>query len=438
MDTEQLSMTKKTLVGVQFLFVAFGATVLVPLLIGIDPATALFTAGVGTFLFHFITKGKVPIFLGSSFAFIAPIIAATKQWGLPGTIAGLTSVSLVYFVMSALVKWQGKKLLDRIFPPVVIGPAIILIGLSLSGSAVDMAKTNWILAFTSLITAILVLTFCKGLMKLVPIISGVIVGYVIAICMGEVDFSGVAAASWFSCPVSFDTITHFSWAPFLYMLPVAIAPVLEHIGDVYVVSAVAKKDFVADPGLHRTMLGDGLACLCSAFLGGPPETTYSEVTGAMSITKVTSPAVIRISAATAICFSIVGKLSALLQSIPQVFPDFCLILSLICTEFQIFTDSHILKDLPPFRHKDYTGIHDMERLLSRDGFILEKDLPFREFHEPHDGFHRGGLSCSVRSDKGHDFPFGNREADAFQRRDISIAGDNILKRKQHHSSSFPR
>ena len=315
MNTEQLSMTKKTLVGVQFLFVAFGATVLVPLLIGIDPATALFTAGVGTFLFHFITKGKVPIFLGSSFAFIAPIIAATKQWGLPGTIAGLTSVSLVYFIMSALVKWQGKKLLDRIFPPVVIGPAIILIGLSLSGSAVNMAKTNWVLAFASLITAILVLTFCKGLMKLVPIISGVIVGYVIAICMGEVDFSDVAAASWFSCPVSFDTITHFSWAPFLYMLPVA--PVLEHIGDVYVVSAVAKKDFVADPGLHRTMLGDGMACLCSAFLGGPPETTYSEVTGAMSITKVTSPAVIRISAATAICFSIVGKLSALLQSIPQ-------------------------------------------------------------------------------------------------------------------------
>ena len=150
MDTEQLSMTKKTLVGVQFLFVAFGATVLVPLLIGINPATALFTAGVGTFLFHFITKGKVPIFLGSSFS---PIIAATKQWGLPGTIAGLTSVSLVYFAMSALVKWQGKKLLDRIFPPVVIGPAIILIGLSLSVSAVDMAKTNWILSFASLITA---------------------------------------------------------------------------------------------------------------------------------------------------------------------------------------------------------------------------------------------------------------------------------------------
>ena len=236
---------------------------------------------------------------------------------MPGTLAGLTAVSLVYFVVSALVKWQGKRLLDRIFPPVVIGPVIILIGLSLSGSAVNMAKTNWILAFTSLITAIAILTFCRGLMKLVPIISGVIVGYILAICLGEVDFSGVASASWLAIPVQFDTITHFEWAPFLYMIPVAIAPVLEHIGDVYVVSAVAKKDFVENPGIHRTMLGDGCACLASALLGEPPETTYSEVTGAMSITKVTSPAVIRISAATAICFSIIGKLSALLQSIPQ-------------------------------------------------------------------------------------------------------------------------
>lgn len=317
MNTEQLSPAKKTIVGVQFLFVAFGATVLVPLLIGINPATALFTAGVGTLIFHVVTKGRVPIFLGSSFAFIAPIIAATQQWGLPGTIAGLTSVSLVYFVMSALVKWQGRKLLDRLFPPVVIGPVIILIGLSLSGSAVNMAKDHWLLAFVSLITAILVLTLCRGLMKLVPILSGVAVGYIVAVCMGEVDFTGVANASWIAMPVAFDTITHFSWSPFLYMMPVAIAPVIEHIGDVYVVSAVADKDFVKDPGLHRTMLGDGLACLCSAFLGGPPETTYSEVTGAMSITKVTSPAVIRISALTAICFSVVGKLSALLQSIPQ-------------------------------------------------------------------------------------------------------------------------
>lgn len=301
----------------QFLFVAFGATVLVPLLVGINPSTALFTAGLGTFIFHFVTKGKVPIFLGSSFAFIAPIIAATEQWGLPGTLAGLTSVSLVYFLMSALVKWQGKNFLNRVFPPVVIGPVIILIGLSLSGSAVNMAKTNWLLAFISLTTAILVLTYARGLIKLVPVICGIITGYIAAMLMGVVDLAPVAAAPWFTNPVSLSTITHFQWAPFLYMIPVAIAPVIEHIGDVYVVSAVAEKDFVKEPGLHRTMLGDGLACLASAFLGGPPETTYSEVTGAMSITKVTSPAVIRVSAATALVFSVIGKLSAVLQSIPE-------------------------------------------------------------------------------------------------------------------------
>ncbi len=317
MDKQQLSLTKKTIVGIQFLFVAFGATVLVPLLIGINPATALFTAGIGTILFHLVTKGKVPIFLGSSFAFIAPIIEASRQWGLQGTLAGLVSVSLVYFIMSALIKWQGKKLLDRLFPPVVIGPAIILIGLSLSTSAVNMAKESWLLAFVSLATAILVLTFCKGLMKLVPIITGVVIGYIVAIALGKVDFTGVTSASWISIPISLETFSHFQWQPFFYMLPVAIAPVLEHIGDVYVVSAVAEKDFVENPGIHRTMLGDGIACLVSAFLGGPPETTYSEVTGAMSITKVTNPAVVRISAITAIVFSVCGKLSALLQSIPQ-------------------------------------------------------------------------------------------------------------------------
>lgn len=319
MNNETLSPTKKTILGVQFLFIAFGSTVLVPLLVGLDPATSLMTAGIGTFIFHFVTKGKVPIFLGSSFAFIAPIIAASKQWGMPGTLAGIIGVSLVYFLMSALIKWQGKKLLDRLFPPVVIGPVIILIGLSLSTAAVDMAKTNWALAAVALFTAIIVLSLGRGLIKLVPVICGIIVGYLVALAMGVVDLSAVEAAPWFALPPS---IVHFhlpefAWEPFLYMIPVAIAPVIEHIGDVYVVGAVAKKDFVAVPGLHRTMLGDGLACLAASFLGGPPVTTYSEVTGAMSITKVTSPQVIRISAATAIVFSVIGKLSALLQSIPQ-------------------------------------------------------------------------------------------------------------------------
>ena len=318
MATENLTPMRKGIVGVQFLFVAFGATVLVPLLVGLDPATALFTAGLGTFIFHFVTKGKVPIFLGSSFAFIAPIIAASEKWGMAGTLAGLLGVSLVYFAMSALVKLQGKKFIDKVFPPVVVGPVIVVIGLSLSSSAVNMSQSNWVLAFVSLFTAILVLILGKGMLKLLPIICGIIVGFITACIMGEVDFTGVEKAAWFALPpalVNFH-LPELSWGPLLYMIPVAIAPVIEHIGDVYVVSNVAQKEFVKEPGLHRTMLGDGLACLAASFLGGPPVTTYSEVTGAMSITKVVDPMVIRISAATAIVFSVIGKLSALLQAVP--------------------------------------------------------------------------------------------------------------------------
>lgn len=316
--TSNLSTARKTIVGIQFLFVAFGSTVLVPLLVGLDPATALFTAGIGTFIFHMVTKGKVPIFLGSSFAFIAPIISASKQWGMPGTIAGIAGVALVYFIMSALVKWQGRRLLDRLFPPVVIGPVIICIGLSLAPAAVNMAQENWLLAFISLLTAIIVLVLGKGLLKLVPVMCGIIVGYVVAWLMGLVDITALKDAPWFSLPSSIAhfQLPQFAWEPFLFMIPVAIAPVIEHIGDVYVVSAVADKDFVKDPGLHRTLLGDGLACLAASLFGGPPVTTYSEVTGAMQITRITAPVVIRIAAATAIVFSVIGKLSALLQSIP--------------------------------------------------------------------------------------------------------------------------
>lgn len=319
MQMDVLNPTRKTIVGIQFLFVAFGSTVLVPLLVGLDPATALFTAGVGTLIFHLVTRRQVPIFLGSSFAFIAPIISASKQWGMPGTLAGITGVALVYFIMSVLIKWQGRKLLDRLFPPVVIGPVIILIGLSLSGAAVDMAKNNWLLAFISLATAIVVLTFGKGLIKLVPVVCGIIVGYIVAVCMGLVDFTAVCEASWFALPQSIQHfhLPQFAWEPFVFMIPVAIAPVIEHIGDVYVVSEVAGKDFVKSPGLHRTMLGDGLACLFASFFGGPPVTTYSEVTGAMQITRVSHPQVIRIAALTAIIFSVIGKLSAVLQSIPS-------------------------------------------------------------------------------------------------------------------------
>lgn len=310
-----LSPIRKGIVGVQFLFVAFGATVLVPLLVGLDPSTALFTAGIGTLIFHLVSKGRVPIFLGSSFAFIAPIIKATELYGLSGTLFGLTGVGLVYFAMSALVKWQGLSVINRIFPPVVIGPVIILIGITLAGTGVQMAEENWVLALISLATAVIVSLKAKGLLKLIPIFCGIGVGYLAALFFYEVDLSGVREAAWFKLP----KFVHptFSWEAFVFMLPVAIAPVIEHIGNIYVVNTVANKDFVKDPGLHRTLLGDGIACMIAGVLGGPPVTTYAEVTGAMSITKVTHPQVIRIAAVTAILFSLVGKISALLKSIPN-------------------------------------------------------------------------------------------------------------------------
>ncbi len=314
-NVKKLSPASKTIVGVQFLFVAFGATVLVPLLVGLDPSTALFTAGMGTLIFHLVTKGIVPIFLGSSFAFIAPIITATQIYGLAGTLSGLVAVGFVYFLMSALIKWQGVKIIKQLFPPVVIGPVIMLIGLSLAGTGVDMAKTDWLLAIIALITAIVISMFAKGLLKLIPIFGGIIVGYIVAMMLGRVDFSGIAIAPWFGLPNFVKP--EFSWGAILFMIPVAIAPVIEHVGDVYAVSQVANKDFVKDPGIHRTMLGDGIACCMAGMIGGPPVTTYSEVTGAMVLTKITDPAVIRIAAVTGIIFSLIGKVSAFLRSIPD-------------------------------------------------------------------------------------------------------------------------
>lgn len=307
--------TKRVIVGVQFLFVAFGATVLVPLLVGIDPAVALFTAGVGTLIFHLITKGKVPVFLGSSFAFIAPIIASTEQYGLPGTLSGLIAVGVVYGFVSAIVKARGLSFIEKLFPSAVVGPVIMLIGLSLAPVAIDMAKGHWWIALSSLSTAILVVVFGKGMLKLIPVFLGIIVGYIVAIGFGYVDFTSVQSASWFEFPKF--VYPEFSWGAIVYMLPVAVAPIVEHVGDMYAIGAVADKDFVQKPGLHRTLLGDGVATAFAGFFGGPPNTTYSEVTGAISLTKVVDPRILRISAITAIVFAFSGKISSLLQSIPK-------------------------------------------------------------------------------------------------------------------------
>ena len=314
-NDSNLSIFQKTIVGAQFLFVAFGATVLVPLLVGLDPSVALFTAGVGTLIFHLVTKGKVPVFLGSSFAFIAPIIKATQLFGLSGTLCGLVAVGAVYGLMSLLIRLRGVGFISRLFPPVVVGPVIMLIGLSLAGTGVNMAKSNWPLALTALATTILVSLFGKGLLKLIPIFAGIIVGYIAAAIFGVVDFQPVLNAPWFALPAF--VRPELCWEAIIFMIPVAIAPVIEHIGDIYAINEVAGKDFVKDPGLHRTMLGDGLACVASALMGGPPVTTYSEVTGAISLTKITDPSVIRIAGVFGILFSILGKVSAFLKTIPE-------------------------------------------------------------------------------------------------------------------------
>ncbi len=314
-NERKLGPIQKTVVGAQFLFVAFGATVLVPLLVGLDPSVALLTAGIGTLIFHAITKGKVPIFLGSSFAFIAPIIKATELYGLPGALFGLIGVGLVYGIMSLLIRLRGVGFITRLFPPVVVGPVIMLIGLSLAGTGVNMAKSNWLLAIIALLTTVIVSLFGKGLLRLIPIFSGIIAGYIASICFGAVDFQPVIEASWFALPGF--VRPEVCWEAIVFMIPVAIAPVIEHIGDVYAINEVTGKDFVKDPGLHRTMLGDGLACIASAIIGGPPVTTYSEVTGAISLTKIADPVVIRIAAIFGILFSILGKVSALLKTIPE-------------------------------------------------------------------------------------------------------------------------
>lgn len=314
MSQQNFSSSKQILLGIQFLFVAFGATVLVPLLVGIDPSVALFTAGVGTLTFHLITKGKVPVFLGSSFAFIAPIVACTEKYGLAGTFSGIIAVGLVYSIASALVKWRGLKAIEAIFPSVVVGPVIMIIGLSLAKTGVDMASSHWPIAVLSLLTAIIVVTYTKGMLRLIPVFAGIIVGYIAALLWGEIDFTPIRESAWFALP-EFQT-PKFSWGAILYMLPVAVAPIIEHVGDMYAIGAVAEKDFVKKPGLHRTLLGDGVATAFAGFMGGVPNTTYSEVTGAISLTKVTKPRILQISAVTAILFSVVGKISGFLKSIP--------------------------------------------------------------------------------------------------------------------------
>ena len=266
-------------------------------------------------LFRSITRGQVPVFLGSSFAFIAPIIEATRLFGWPGTLSGIIAVGLVYGIVSMLVKVRGIKFIEQLFPAVVVGPVIMIIGLSLAPVAVNMAKTDWILAIIALTTAILVVIFGKKMIKLIPIFIAIAVAYIVAIIWGKVDFTAIRDSAWITIPQF--TLPQFSWQAILYMIPVAIAPIIEHVGDIYAIGGVCNKNFIEKPGLNRTLLGDGIATAVAGMFGGVPNTTYSEVTGAITLTKVTNPFVLRIAAITAIVFAFVGKISGFLKTIPQ-------------------------------------------------------------------------------------------------------------------------
>ena len=322
-----MQQLKLAISGAQILFVAFGAMVLVPLLTGLNPAMALLGAGIGTLLFQLVTKRKVPIFLGSSFAFIAPIIYSIAEWGLPSTMFGLFAAGFMYFVFALLIKWRGLAAVNRLLPPVVIGPVIMVIGLSVAMVASQMAmgqaggvqvvaysQALLLSGFTFIVT-VMVAVFGSKMMRLVPILIGVAAGYTAALFMGLVDITPILNAPWFAVP-HFET-PQINWHAALFMLPVAIAPAIEHIGGVMAIGKVTGKDYAKDPGLDKTLAGDGIGVCVAGLIGGPPVTTYGEVTGAVMLTKNSNPKIMTWAAVFAICMAFFGKFNAFLASIPM-------------------------------------------------------------------------------------------------------------------------
>ena len=321
-----MNQLKLAVSGAQILFVAFGAMVLVPLLTKLNPSLALLGAGIGTLLFQIVTKRKVPIFLGSSFAFIAPIIYSLKTWGLPSTMFGLFAAGFMYFVFAGLIRWRGLATVNRLLPPVVIGPVIMVIGLSVAAAAsemamgkssgkqvIDYADALILSGFTFAVTVV-VSVFGSRMMKLVPILIGVAAGYILALVMGLVDTTTIAAAPWFEVP-HFET-PQVNWQAALFMLPVAIAPAIEHIGGIMAIGNVTGNNYTKDPGLDKTLAGDGLGVCVAGLIGGPPVTTYGEVTGAVMITKNSNPVIMTWAAIFAIAMAFFGKFNAFLASIP--------------------------------------------------------------------------------------------------------------------------
>jgi len=312
---QQVRGLKFFLLSLQHFVAMFGATVLVPLLTGLDPLVALFTAGTGTLLFHTITDGMVPVFLGSSFAFIAPIIMVKVQLGdLAYATGGIFVAGFVYLLFALLVWLVGTEKVKRLFPPLVTGPMIVVIGLTLSPVAIQMASQNWLVATVVVVTVILTSVLLKGFWSMIPVLFGVLAGYAVSLPLGLVDVSVVQQSSWLSVPHFI--LPKFNWTAIATIAPVSIATVMEHIGDITTNGAVVGKNFFEKPGLHRTLIGDGLATSLAGLLGGPANTTYSENTGVLALTRVYDPRVLRGAAFLAMLVAFLAKFGAVLRTIP--------------------------------------------------------------------------------------------------------------------------
>ena len=333
-DASTLGGGKMFVLGCQHMFAMFGATVLVPLLTGLSVSATLLFAGIGTLIFHLFTKMKVPAFLGSSFAFLGGY-AAVKEFGvglglsegvsLTYACVGVFCAGLLYFVLAALFKFYGVRRTMRFFPPVVTGPIIISIGLILSSSAINNCQSNWWIALLAILIIVVCNIFGKGMIKIIPIILGVIGSYVVAACFGQVDFSAVKEASWFGMPFAWENTAFavlknpdwsFVWTAIIAIVPIAFATMIEHIGDVCAISSTCNRNYIADPGLHRTLMGDGCATALAALFGAPANTTYGENTGVLNLTKVFDPKVVRIAACLAIVFSFCPKFAQIIYAMP--------------------------------------------------------------------------------------------------------------------------
>lgn len=306
--------------SLQHVFAMFGATVLVPLLTGLDPSVTLFTSGLGTLLFHLVTRGYVPAYLGSSFAFITPIIVATKEFGLKGAYTGMIAAGLLYVLVYIIISITGVDWIDRILPPVVVGPVVMIIGLSLAPVAVQEAQNNILVAAVTAIFIIVFAIFGRGFLKIIPILLGTICGYIFAMLMGIVDFKPVREAAWIALP-KFSFLSGHSpalvWGAVSLIAPLAIVSMVEDLGHILVIGNIVDRDLIKKPGIHTVFLGNGLATAIAALFGGPPSTTYGENIGVLAITRVYSSAVIEGAAVIAILLSFIQKIGAAIEVIPK-------------------------------------------------------------------------------------------------------------------------